>query len=151
MLCRFVSALSRSGEPSGKSRQRAGDPCCETTKLGPRQAHQFVGCQHAHCFLSVTEREALLAIVPPPLLASESFHATSSPAYGAMNSASRFWRSFGVGYSRNLNCRAPIPLRFTPYGLRPITAPLAAGASNQTVSTCRNPASSSHAAHSARV
>src|SRR5882762_1747045 len=61
------------------------------------------------------------------------------------------WRSFGVGYSRNLNRVAPIPLRFAPYGLRPITAPLAAGASNQTVSTCRNPASSSHAEYSAGV
>ncbi len=52
---------------------------------------------------------------------------------------------------RNLNCGAPIPLRFAPYGLRPITAPFAAGASNQTVSMCRNPASSSHAEYSAGV
>ena len=34
---------------------------------------------------------------------------------------------------------------FAPYGLRPITAPFAPGASNQTVSMWRNPASSSHA------
>jgi hypothetical protein len=38
-----------------------------------------------------------------------------------------------------------------PYGFRPITAPFAAGASNQTVSMCRNPASSSHAEYSAGV
>ena len=47
--------------------------------------------------------------------------------------------------------QVPIPLRFAPYGLRPITAPFAAGASNQTVSMCRNPASSSHAEYSAGV
>ena len=43
------------------------------------------------------------------------------------------------------SCRRP------PYGLRPITAPFAAGASNRTVSMCRKPASSSHAEYSAAV
>ncbi len=50
-----------------------------------------------------------------------------------------------------LNCGAPIPLRFTPYGLRPITAPFTAGASNQIVSMWRNPASSSQTEYSAGV
>lgn len=44
-----------------------------------------------------------------------------------------------------------IPRCFASYGLRPITAPFAAGASNQIVSICRNPASSSHAEYSAGV
>jgi hypothetical protein len=61
------------------------------------------------------------------------------------------WRFLGVGILRIRNCGAPIPLSFAPHGLRPITAPFAAGASNQTVSMRRNPASSSHAEYSAGV
>ena len=50
-----------------------------------------------------------------------------------------------------LSARRCLHSTFAPYGLRPITAPFAAGASNQTVSMCRNPASSSHAEYSAGV
>ncbi|WP_172724064.1 helix-turn-helix domain-containing protein [Neorhizobium sp. T25_27] len=66
-------------------------------------------------------------------------------------------RHFGLpffqirGIFLGVDGRTPIPLCFTPYGLRPITPPLAAGASNQTVSTCLNPASSIHAEYSAGV
>jgi len=34
-----------------KYRQFVRDPREQTAKLDPRQAHQFIDCQHSHCFL----------------------------------------------------------------------------------------------------